>query len=142
TLILLLLVLGAAFLGFPILPADPLMAIHLWLAIWLMGAGFGLMASVGATLVEEIARIVSILMFPLYFLSGVIVPVTFLPHAVQEWLLLNPMLHGVELFRLAFFPAYHTLQGISLPYLYLWSCGSFLRGLLLQVRFARRLTAQ
>ncbi len=142
TLVFLLLITGATFLGLDILPFDPLGALWVWLWMWLLGLGFGLVLSVCASLVPEVARVVRMIMFPLYFLSGVMIPVTFLPHAVQEYVLYNPMLHGVEAMRLTFFDGYHAASGISLLYLQLCALFALALGLAMHKRFAQKVLAK
>lgn len=48
-------------------------------------------------------HIFQILMMPLYLISGVIMPVSFVPMPYRDWLLWNPLVHGLELVRLGFF---------------------------------------
>ena len=55
-------------------------------------------------------------MFPLYFASGVLFQVDMLPRETLDWLLLNPLLHLVELSRHAFIPAFVPPHGVSALY--------------------------
>lgn len=142
SVVLVLLVLGAAFFGHTILPDDGLRALVVWLSVWLLGLGLGLIASVGATLITEIGIVVRMLTLPLMLLSGVIIPVMWLPHSIQQYLLYNPVLHGIEAIRLGFFQDYYTLADISLLYLQLWGLSATALGLVLQAYFAKRLLAK
>jgi capsular polysaccharide transport system permease protein len=142
TMLFILLLAGAWLLGYEILPCDPLGAIFVWVSIWLLGIGVGLVASVGAALAEEVGKMVRIILFPLYFLSGVIIPLQAKPQYVQEMLLYNPVVHGLELLRGSFFEGYHKLAGVDLLYLYYWIFGSFALGLILHVKFSERLRAR
>jgi len=54
----------------------------------------------------------------------------------------EPHRDGLESLRLSFFSGYHTLNGIDLTYLWLWSLSLMLLGLMLHLRFAARLKAQ
>lgn len=141
-IVLFLLVAGAAFLGFDILPADAISAAGVWAAVWLLGLGLGLVLSAATTTAPELAKFVSMATFPLYFLSGVMVPVQLLPHSLREYLMYNPMLHAVEAFRMAFFSGYQSIHGISLQYVMFWALSLILLGLMLQVRYKNRLMAQ
>lgn len=141
-IVLLLLVGGAAFLGFDILPDNAINAAGVWAAVWLFAMGIGFVFSVVATTVPEMAKIISIATFPLYFLSGVMIPAQFMPHAVREYLMYNPLLHAVESFRMAFFENYYSLHGISMQYVMIWTLSLLLFGLMLQVRYKNRLIAQ
>jgi len=141
-IVLLLLVAGAAFLEYDILPANALAAASVWCAMWLFALGVGLVLSVVVTSVQELGKFVSMITFPLYFLSGVMVPVQVLPHSLQATLMYNPLLHVVESFRMAFFANYQSLHGISMQYVMFWAISLILFGLMLQIRFKNRLMAQ
>jgi len=53
TLVLFILIAGVALLGYDILPSDPLGAMFVWISIWLLGLGAGLVVSVVGALVPE-----------------------------------------------------------------------------------------
>ena len=125
--------------GFDVLPHDPLGAIAAWMLLWLFGAGFGLMLSVGATLVPEIGKIANLIFTPLYFISGVLFAPFMLPPVFQEYLILNPIMHGLEGLRSAFFSGYPNVSGISLGYLAVFSLLALFFGLLLHIRFSNKL---
>jgi len=127
--------------GFDVLPHDPLGAITAWMLLWLFGAGLGLMLSVGATLVPEIGKIANLIFTPLYFISGVIFAPFMLPPIFQEYLMLNPIIHGLEGLRAAFFSGYPNIPGISLSYLATFSLLSLFFGLVLHIRFSSKLVA-
>jgi len=142
TVVFAILIAGCALLGFQIIPADPLGVMFVWLGIWLLGAGGGLVVSSSVALVAEVGRVVRIIMLPLFMLSGAIVPLQMLPHGVQEALLYNPVLHGIESIRLCFFSQYKSLYGVNLLYLWFWALALAALGLALHVRYADRLKAQ
>ena len=142
SVVLVVLVLGAAFFGHKILPDDGLRTLVVWLSVWLLGLGLGLIVSVGATLISEIGIVVRMMTLPLMLLSGVIIPVMWLPHSIQQYLLYNPVLHGLESIRLGFFQDYHTLADINLLYLQLWGLSATALGLVLHAYFAKRLLAK
>jgi capsular polysaccharide transport system permease protein len=60
--------------------------------------------------------IIRMMFFPLYFISGVLIPASYLPTAFLPILLLNPLLHLLELIRSEIFPYYTPVDGISLSY--------------------------
>ena len=109
--------------------------------LWLFGLGYGLVTSVCMRLVPDSGHIFQILMMPLYLISGVIMPLTFLPQPYRGWLLWNPLVHGLELVRLGFFSNYHTLD-VSFSYLYVWGVGSLVLGLTLYRGLETRLVMQ
>lgn len=133
---------GMALVGFDALPHDPLTVMLVYALFWLFGTGLGLMLSVGSTLIPEIGRVANLCFIPLYFLSGVLFSPAMLPPALRDWLLLNPIMQGLELVRAAFSPSYHAVTGINVDYLMAFAFASLFFGLAAHVRFARRLLMQ
>jgi capsular polysaccharide transport system permease protein len=142
TVVLFILIGGAAMLGYRILPADPLAVILVWGSMWLLGASAGLVISVLASLVAEVGTVARIMMLPMLILSGVIIPLQMLPYQVQQALLYNPVAHGLEMLRLSFFQGYKMIDGVDLLYLWWWALIMLALGLALHLRFATRLKAQ
>lgn len=133
---------AAGLLGLISLPSDPLAVLEATAGLWLLGVGFGLVVSVLKELVTEVDNILGMVMTPMYLLSGVIVPLSVIPYPYREWLMYNPVAHGLEALRLGFAPYYHATPELSMPYLYGWALGLLFFGLLLQARFARKLVTQ
>ncbi|MBE7527706.1 ABC transporter permease [Nitrosomonas sp.] len=129
----------AALLSHDTWPHDPLLVLSAVFGLWLFGVGYGLVASVLMALVPEMEHILKILMLPLYLISGVIMPLVVIPQPYLDLLMLNPIAHGLELVRAGFFPYYHTVQGLSMEYLYAWAIVSLFLGLMLYRRFALQL---
>lgn len=125
-----------------LIPYHPLGVMCDWLSLWALGWGAGLTLSVASSLISEIGKVVRILSLPLLILSGAIVPVQYLPHAIQEYIAWNPVVHGLENMRLSYFDGYRTLEQIDMAYLWLWSLALFALGLALHLRFSQRLKAQ
>ena len=125
-----------SFLGHETLPPEPLLAAQSLMGLWLLGLGYGLVTSVLMAMAPEMKHILQLLMMPLYLISGVIWPISSIPQPYLDMLLLNPVAHGIELARMAFFPYYHAVAGIDAVYLYNWAVGSVFLGLLLYRRFA------
>ncbi|MDV6328067.1 MULTISPECIES: ABC transporter permease [Idiomarina] len=128
-------------LGFDMVPADPLGAIEVWLAVILLGLGMAMSFSVLVTFFPEAAKIVALVSLPLYLLSGVMIPIQLMPHGIQEYLLYNPMLHAIELIRGSFFSTYHMVRDVELSYVYEWGVCTLLLGLALQVRYKMRMVS-
>lgn len=133
---------GAALLGFDVLPHDPLRALRAFFLLWLLGTGLGLTLSVAYVLIPEVEKIVGFVFPPLYFASGVLFSPAAAPARLQEWLLYNPLMHGLELGRSAFFPGYYVVQGVSEGYVASFGVALALTGLLLHRRFAVQVAAQ
>ena len=133
---------GAALFGIDTLPSDPLSVLEAFFGLWLLGMGFGLIASVAGELVPELDKVIGFAMTPLYFASGVIFPIAVIPQPYRDWLLLNPVVHGVEAARLGFAPYYHAVPDLSIAYIYGFALGAIFFGLALHRRFAERLVTE
>ena len=131
----------AALLGQNVIPEDPITALFALIGLWLFGFGYGLVTSVGMRLVQDLGHIFQLLMMPLYLISGVIVPVSTIPLPYRDWLLWNPLVHGLELVRLGFFPNYHTVD-VNFTYLYAWVLCSLVLGMALYRGLETRLVMQ
>ena len=127
---------GLALLGHDVWPMDPLAVLSAFLGLWLLGAALGLIVSVAAELATEIRKIVNMVMMPLYFISGVLVPIASIPQPYRGWLMLNPIAHGLDAARSGFAPYYHHVPGLSLHYLFAVALVGIFGGLLLHRRFA------
>jgi capsular polysaccharide transport system permease protein len=137
-----LLLTACALFEVPVVPHDPLRVIVAAWLLWGLGMGLGLMLSVGATLVPEVGKIVALAFTPLYFLSAVMYPLDAVPPSLRSYLLVNPIVHGLEAIRGGFFVTYHTNDQISLTYLFFSTVVTVFAGLMLHARYARRLVAQ
>ena len=138
--IIALVILGtAALLGHQTFPVDALLVIQAVFGLWLFGIGYGLVASVLMALVPEMEHVLKIVMLPLYLISGVIWPLASIPLPYRDILMINPIAHGLELVRMGFFPYYHTVPGLSMPYLFAWGVVSIMLGSMLYRRFAIQL---
>lgn len=133
---------GAALFGLAVIPADPLNALEAFFGLWLVGLGFGLTMSVASEMVPELGKLVGFLMTPLYLLSGVIFPIANLPPPYREWLMFNPVAHGLEAARLGFASYYQAVPELSIPYLYITALTMVFLGLALHVRFSAKLTTK
>jgi capsular polysaccharide transport system permease protein len=133
---------GGAAYGLQLVPADPLLVLVALSGLWVLGVGFALVTSVVTELVPEAGEVIAMLMIPLYFISGVIFPLSRVPQPYQDWLLLNPIAHGLEAARLGFAPYYQAISSLSVSYLYGCALALVFFGLALQVRYSLRMRAQ
>ncbi|WP_299195342.1 ABC transporter permease [uncultured Amphritea sp.] len=140
--IFMLFIIVGLLLEIDLFPAEPLEALFVWLLLWMLGLGAGLTLSVLSDLVPEIGKIINLTSMPLILISSVMIPLNYLPHQIQRYLILNPIVHGVESLRVCFFDSYRAINGISIVYLSIWALGLVSLGLLLHLRFAVRLKAQ
>lgn len=138
-IVTIILLAGAWMFGLDVIPADPLAVMEALFGVWLLGVGFGLVGSVATRLMPPVGAVMSFILRPLYFLSGVIFPVTLIPYPYLDWIMLNPLVHGLEAARLGFAPYYHVSTNVSIAYLYGWALVTVFFGFALHVRYARRL---
>lgn len=95
--------------GLAKLPHRPEHVILAFLATWLVGAGFGMLSAVIASLWDTWSQIQKILTRPLFFISGIFYVPSQLPPQAREILQWNPVLHLVEWFRHGFYPNYNSM---------------------------------
>lgn len=138
-LVSMILLSGAAFIGLGITRIDLLRIVMAVSAMWGFGAGFGLLLSVPARLLPEVAKIVRMLFAPLHLISGIFFSPFMLPVEIRRWLLFNPIMHGIELLRNSFLAGYPLVSDADIGYLGSFAVGSIFFGLALQIRFAKRL---
>ena len=142
TFIFLLFIVGALMLGTDMVPDNGIRAMFWWLSLWGLGLGLGLLTSVAGTLVPEVGILVRMFNMPLLILSGVILPLNQLPHWLLEYLMYNPIVHGLELLRQSFFEGYQVVNGTSATYFWMFTLATLAVGLLMHVRFKERLKAK
>ena len=97
----------------PMLPVDLLQFLGVVAVFCLLGIGLGISSAVIVDVLPRFGNLISIISMPLMILSGVIFPLHNLPPEMLAWLLLNPVLHLVELARLAYLPGYVMVQGVN-----------------------------
>lgn len=111
-----ILVFGFAWSGFDMSIKAPIQ----WMLTILLGVlfafGLGMSLSLIAHAIPGSKLFIRMMFFPLYFISGVLIPAAYLPHAMLPLLLLNPFLHLLELIRAEIFPFYVPVDGVSLHY--------------------------
>lgn len=142
SLILLIFITVCELLDIRLMPASPLVALYHWWALWCLGIGAALTFSAVSELFPDAKHLVQIAMLPLLIISGVIIPLNHLPHWLQEYLLWNPIVHGLEGLRLSFFDGYRSLDGVNITYLWFWALSMMALGLMLHIRYLQRLKAQ
>jgi capsular polysaccharide transport system permease protein len=121
-------------------PNDILLLIFISLLLFLFIAGLAMISSVVGTLYPEPAKLIPIMMRPLFFISGVIFPLSMLPEQFLPYLLWNPLLHAIEISHLAFFESFSSPH-VSLEYFFFCSVISLAFGLMcLRVSWQRMLS--
>ena len=90
---------GLAMFGFDVLPPRPL-ELAAVLALTVMFAfGLGLVLAAISSLIPDARSVVKVMFMPLYFISGILFPVTRFPDEWVRRLAYNPVLHLVEMTR-------------------------------------------
>ncbi len=123
-------------------PADPMAVVGGFFGLWLYGLGYMLITSAAIVVQPELGRVMILALLPLYLVSGVMFPLTIIPPPYRDWLLINPVLHGVEATRAGFATHYQVSSELSIAYLYGCALIAIFLGLALHRYFARRLAAQ
>ena len=129
SVVFLIFMVGAGWVGFDVAVQDPLVVLLVFLALGLFGLGFGALACVLNDALPDVAQIVPIVLRPLYFISGIFFSVEVIPAEYRGWLLWNPVLHALELIRGHYFRGIETHYGDPL-YLAAWTVATLAFGLL------------
>lgn len=122
---------GFCLAGYQYMPVDPLEMLNAWFWVWLLGCGIGMINCMICTKFEAWDMVWHNIARALYFISGLFYLPEYLPQEYLQYLIWNPLLHGIDWSRSAFYNNYH-------PYLlskgYLVSCAivSVLIGLALE----------
>ena len=111
-----ILIFGFAWFDFDVsvkAPIEWILTISLGL---LFAFGLGMLLALIAHAIPGSKTIIRMAFFPLYFISGVLIPAAYLPQGLLPILLLNPFLHLLELIRSEIFPHYTPVDGVSIEY--------------------------
>ncbi|WP_409263748.1 ABC transporter permease [Pseudomonas putida] len=110
-----------AWFGFDMSVTNPLQ----WIAVLALGLlfafGLGMSLALITHALPGIKTVIRLAFFPLYFISGVLIPAAYLPQAMMPILLYNPFLHITELIRAEVLPYYIPVDGISASYVINWT---------------------
>lgn len=122
----------AAALGYDVRVENPLRLIGTLCLLALLGLGGGFTASTLQMIFPSTPEIVgAFVMRPAFILSGNFFTAGMMPDAAREWLLLNPIMHGLEIARSAYFYEFESPYG-DMSYLAWWAFGVLFFGLLMQ----------
>ena len=84
-------------------PDDPLMMIEAWVMLAWFGTSMAILVGAGAAYSDIVARMWQPFSYILFPLSGAAFMVSWVPERVREYVLLLPMVHGVEMLRQGYF---------------------------------------
>ena len=125
-----ILLVALAWLGMDVWPSDLLSLLAASALLTLLATGLGLILCCAASHWEDTRKLLSMVMTPMFFISGILFCATMIPQ--QYWYLFdwNPVFHAIELSRDAIFRGYTTPVG-SWSYLSLCALLSISAGLML-----------
>jgi capsular polysaccharide transport system permease protein len=120
------------------LPADLFRAIQGWSTTVCLAFGVGLISRQLWRMFRLWHVLYPMLSRGLLHVSGVYFVPDALPPQLRDWVALNPLVHEVILVRLGFYPTFPDYV-FSMRYLLLWSLGSLIVGLVLQLWLGERM---
>lgn len=106
-----------------------------------LALGIGTLNAYAFTRFNVMQRLWSIIMRPMFLISGVIFPLHLIPQPYQDWLWWNPLVHVVGQMRGGFYPTYDASY-VSVIYVMGISGGCLAMGLLLLRRNYQDLLSQ
>lgn len=109
-------------------PEDVLRVVEGWVMLIWFGAGLAILLGALAEQSETVDKLWHPAAYLLFPLSGAAFLVDAFPKQVQDWLLLLPMVHGVECVRDGYFGS-HFVAHYDLTYMATWCMGLTLLGL-------------
>jgi len=122
------------------LPGAPLYVIESMALMLMLGIGVSFILAVFCVFFPTLMYLWRAVSIVLMLVSGTYQIADTLPPAIRNVLWWNPVSHGIELFRLGFYPTYPDIF-ISVSYLTAWACGSLVVGLALERVMRRRIAA-
>lgn len=132
---------GLGMLGFHVLPPHPLELGGVLVLTVVLAFGLGLLLSAIASLVPDARPVIHVMFMPLYFVSGILFPVSRFPDEWVQWMAINPVLHLVELSRITAVEHYEATKFLSLEYPVALALTATVIGLMLyRLRFLARVT--
>jgi capsular polysaccharide transport system permease protein len=120
TMATLLLIVIGLYIGFDIVVDEFNMVIFAVMWLGLLAFSWGLFFAVMASFFANFKKVVSLLMLPLFFLSGLFYTVESLPVLIQEYIVYNPIIHFIELIHGSFFKVLDT-RFVNYEYMMLWT---------------------
>ena len=107
---------GLGMLGFQVVPSRPVEFAGVLALTVSLAFGLGLLLAAIASMIPDAKTIIQVAFMPLYFLSGILFPVTRFPDEWVQWMALNPVLHLVELSRVMAIERYEPMKYLSITY--------------------------
>lgn len=99
---------------------DVILVCLIWMTLSIMAFGLGLMLGRLFVVIPETHRLIMLIFRVMYLFSGAFIISEQLPTEYQSYFLWNPMMHGLQLFRSAFFVEYDSVQASEF-YFVIWT---------------------
>ncbi len=122
---------GLVLLGMAPIPHSILAMLEAIFALFGIGFGFGLAIGIISQFWVSVRNLISVPLRLLYWCSAVFYLPDNLPPAFRAALDWNPVVHGITLFREGYYDGYQSHM-LDVEYLFVWSVGSVLCGLVLE----------
>ena len=133
---------GLALLGFEVVPAFPLELFAVLALTVALAFGLGMLFAALGSVSPDLKSVARLIFIPLYFVSGILFPISRFPEEWLAWLALNPVLHLVELTRHSAIADYALLPELGAGYPLALALASVFMGLALyRLRWLSRAAA-
>ena len=127
--------------GHQFAPDDMFGLISALFGLWLLGFGFGLCMTSLFAIVRDSKHFYVMAMRPMYLLSGVLFPISPLPHEARAIFMLNPVASGLEMARKSLSATYVAPPELDSSYLYEFALICFFIGLATNRMLEKRIAA-
>ena len=132
---------GLGMFDFHVLPPRPVEFAGVLGLTVVLAFGLGLLLAAIASMVPDAKSVIRVMFMPLYFVSGILFPVTRFPDEWVQWMALNPVLHLVELSRVMAIDRYEPMKYLSIGYPVALALTTTIIGLMLyRLRYLARVT--
>ena len=122
---------GLGLLGYEVLPPRPVEFAGVLALTAMLAFGLGLLLAAIASLVPDSRAVIHVMFMPLYFVSGILFPVTRFPDEWVQWLAINPVFHVVELSRVMSVEGFEPTKYLSINYPVALALAATITGLML-----------
>jgi capsular polysaccharide transport system permease protein len=132
---------GLGMLDYHVLPPRPVEFAGVLALTIVLAFGLGLLFAAIASMIPDAKSMIKIMFMPLYFISGILFPVTRFPDEWVKWMAINPVLHLVELSRVTAIDRYEPTKYLSIGYPVALALTTTVIGLMLyRLRYLARVT--
>lgn len=140
-LIFAVVLIALAALGYDVLPPRPVELGGALVLTVVLAFALGLLFAGLSSIVPDAKTVFRVLFIPLYFMSGILFPISRFPDDWVRWLAINPVLHLVEMSRVTGIAHYEPMRFLSLEYIAALTIGSLFIGLAMyRLRYLARVT--